>query len=204
MRWQGDPVSIEPQRRTRAPVVICLPSSDVAFGAAIEAVLERMESLAPDDLQDQVRRVYPQAIIRRRHLSGERLESWYAYRDGACRPRADERWFEEPGIPWARVDPATEQMLETNAEFVALFGNPGDVMVGRNVRDFIAPGTDAISDRVRRAVAQAGGTDSLGTGQRVDGKPIIVEWAARTIDGSIHAWYRPVLVATGAAEPHDE
>jgi hypothetical protein len=37
---------------------------------------------SPDELQQQLRREYPEAVVRARDLDGEAFTIWYVYRDG--------------------------------------------------------------------------------------------------------------------------
>ena len=71
----------------------CFPHDDRAFRACAEALLSG-GLRDPRDLQEQLRRSYPKAVVRRQHPLGalgdsERL--WYVYRDGHYVTPADER-----------------------------------------------------------------------------------------------------------------
>lgn len=182
-------------RRVRAPLVVCIPSSDAAFRAAVAAVLDRREHLSPVELEAAVRLVYPAAIVRRRDLSAERTETWYAYRDGSYRATRGGSWADEAGVAWASFDPGTGRILAANDALVALFSRPGDRLVGRLAREFVPEGAGEISNRQLRAVSQGGETRSIGRGRRSDGSEVLVEWVARVIGDEIHAWYRPIGVA---------
>ena len=160
------------------------------------AVLERESSISLDELQDAVARVYPAVVVRRRDLSGEFNRTWYAYRDGLFVPASGEgSWPDEPGTAWARIDPATGQILDANDALAALLADPGDSLAGSFVADFIAPGTDDISASQRTAVTESGETRSVGLARRRDGRDVMLEYVARVVDGSIHAWYRKVGLA---------
>ena len=37
---------------------------------------------SPDELQDRLRREYPDTVVRARELDGEAFTIWYVYRDG--------------------------------------------------------------------------------------------------------------------------
>jgi len=185
-----------PAPRADLPVVICVPSADGAFRAAVLAVLEAQPRLAPEELEAGVRLVYPDAVVRRRDLTAEPVEVWYAYRDGAYAGPRDATWVDEPGTAWARFDPATGEIVADNAAMAALFSPGASTLVGRFAREFIPPGADAISDRQLEAVREADETRSLGRARREDGREIIVEFVARAHDGALEAWYREVSIAT--------
>jgi hypothetical protein len=179
--------------RPVAPVVVCIPSSDAAFHAAVAAVLDRATADRPDALQRGVRIIYPSALVRRRDLSAEQAEIWYAYRDGSFAPPAAESWADQPGVAWARFHRQTGEILAANGEMADLFAGGGDI-VGRFAREFIPEGADEISNRQLRAVAEAGETRSAGLGRRSDGSQVLVEFVARPVGDDVEAWYREVAI----------
>jgi hypothetical protein len=63
------------------PRIIANPSTDAAFLEHIDRYLAS-GGRRPEDLQTALRSAYPQAVVRRRSLAGERIEIWYVYRDG--------------------------------------------------------------------------------------------------------------------------
>jgi hypothetical protein len=57
------------------------PRNDTPFVALAERlVADGVRS--PDDLQQRLRREYPEAVVRARELDGEAFTIWYVYRDG--------------------------------------------------------------------------------------------------------------------------
>jgi hypothetical protein len=57
------------------------PRDDSRFVALAEKlVADGVRS--PDDLQQRLRREYPEAVVRARELDGEAFTIWYVYRDG--------------------------------------------------------------------------------------------------------------------------
>jgi hypothetical protein len=62
------------------PVLIINPIGDEEFAAVVRD--HAREAPTPDDLQSRVRERYPQALVRQRDLSDERMSIWYVYRDG--------------------------------------------------------------------------------------------------------------------------
>jgi PAS domain-containing protein len=180
----------------RLPAIICIPSTDTAFLAAVMAVIASSESISLVDLQARVSRVYPAVVVRRRDLSGEFGHTWYAYRDGLFVPASGPgSWPSEPGTAWARIDPASGEILDANDALVALLADPGDTISGSFVTDFIVPGTGDISSGQRRAVSEAGETRSVGLARRRDGREVMLEYVARVVDGLIEAWYREIALA---------
>jgi hypothetical protein len=79
----GDP-SPEAQAPPQRPALVCIPSSDGGFAAL--AQLRLIEAYNPADLEDLLRPIYPMAVVRRRELSAESVETWYVYRDGVFTP----------------------------------------------------------------------------------------------------------------------
>lgn len=56
------------------------PRDDSPFVALAEKLVADVHS--PDELQERLRREYPQAVVRARELDGEAFTIWYVYRDG--------------------------------------------------------------------------------------------------------------------------
>jgi hypothetical protein len=187
-------VDDESSGQSPAPAVVCIPSSDPAFRAAVLAVLERHEHLSPRQLETEVARVYPAVSVRRRDLAAEPAETWYAYRDGTFLPHhASTAWTDDDGTAWALIDPATGVILDANLELAALLA--ADTLVGRLVTEFVAPGTEDVSHHQRRAAQQSGEFRSLGLARRDDGLEILLEYVARVTESGIHAWYREIALA---------
>jgi hypothetical protein len=67
--------------RRRRPTIVVNPSDDPVFAARIEQGLAST-GRQPALLESALRSTYPNAVVRRREISGEPLEVWYVYRDG--------------------------------------------------------------------------------------------------------------------------
>lgn len=57
------------------------PRGDTPFVALAER-LAADDVRTPEDLQERLRREYPDAVVRARELDGESFTIWYVYRDG--------------------------------------------------------------------------------------------------------------------------
>src|SRR5467141_1872990 len=57
------------------------PRDDARFVALAEALASNGVG-TPRELQDRLRRDYPNAVVRARELTGEAFTIWYVYRDG--------------------------------------------------------------------------------------------------------------------------
>jgi hypothetical protein len=183
----------EPARRAVTPAVFCIPSSDYAFRAAILAALDHRKQLSPEELQEDVARVYPAVAVRRRDLSSEPVETWYAYRDGVFAVNAPATsWADTEGTAWARINPATGEILEANEALERLLAT--NALAGRLVTEFVMPGAEHISESQRRAVQEAGETRSFGMARLGDGTEVMLEYVARAHADGIHAWYRGVAL----------
>ena len=66
------------------PILILNPRDDVEFAALAARLLE--PGAVPAALESRLREYHPQAVVRRRGLSGEQPEAWYVYRDGKWTP----------------------------------------------------------------------------------------------------------------------
>lgn len=183
------------RRPARRNSVVCLPTSDVAFRAAVEAVLDAASDLSPTDLERGLAAVYPNTKVRRRELSSEMTETWYAYRDGSFAPPADRSWADGPGTAWARFEPLTGEILDTNAEAIALFVPVDGVLVGRFASDFVPQGTEGISEQQLQAIREVTESQSAGLARRGDGTLFLVEFVARSRDHAVEAWYRELSIA---------
>jgi hypothetical protein len=69
-----------PSEEPVSATVIVNPASDRVFGETVRRLAAATSD--PSVLQGQLRHVYPEAVVRRRELSGERFVVWYVYRDG--------------------------------------------------------------------------------------------------------------------------
>ncbi len=56
------------------------PRTDAEFADLV--TLEAASAASPEELRSRLSRRYPDVIVRRRALEGERTELWYVYRDG--------------------------------------------------------------------------------------------------------------------------
>ncbi len=70
---------------TQRPTVVPNPRLDAEFRFAIERVLDDGVS-EPRELERRLRLTYPKTVVRARDLAGDRLEIWYAYREGRWVP----------------------------------------------------------------------------------------------------------------------
>ena len=64
------------------PSLVTNPRSDEEFVRLAERLVAA-GTKTPQALQDELRRTYPKALVRRRILDGERQETWYVYREGS-------------------------------------------------------------------------------------------------------------------------
>jgi hypothetical protein len=71
----------------------CFPHDDPSFRACAEALLTTSPSDDPRELQQQLRRSYPKAVVRKQHRLATLMDGpavWYVYRDGHYVTPADE------------------------------------------------------------------------------------------------------------------
>jgi len=63
------------------PTIVVNPRDDAPFVALAEKLVgDGVRSTG--ELQQQLRREYPEAVVRARELDGEAFTIWYVYRDG--------------------------------------------------------------------------------------------------------------------------
>jgi hypothetical protein len=63
------------------PLLVVNPRSDEDFAQTVER-LAAAGATTPEALQTELRRTHPKALVRRRTLEAERVETWYVYREG--------------------------------------------------------------------------------------------------------------------------
>jgi hypothetical protein len=86
-------------------MLVLNPADDREFEAFVASVHD--PAAGWDALEHGLRRRYPQAIVRPRDLSGERVSVWYVYRDGHWipsrpRPKSDGDDGRGPVVPPTR------------------------------------------------------------------------------------------------------
>jgi hypothetical protein len=78
----SEPMTDQPAKSHRGrPTIVANPAGDRAFRARIEECLLAGPS-DPSELEQALQPAYPTVVVRRRELSNEPIEVWYAYRDG--------------------------------------------------------------------------------------------------------------------------
>ena len=179
------------------PVVVCLPSGDAAFRAAVEAALEAADAGTPIALERRLRWLYPEVVVRRRDLSGETQPVWYAYRDGTYVASSEPQWHGEPGTAWLRLDPVTAEIVDVNDETLTLFAATSDQLIGRPLFEFTYPENAEMMARQREVVASGQLLHSLGRGRALDGRDLVLEYVCYVVDAFVECWYRPASVAAG-------
>jgi hypothetical protein len=62
--------------------IVCIPSTDAELCAEVQRLYSSIRSVTPGRLQDSLREVYPQVIVRRVEIPDEPMPVWLVYRDG--------------------------------------------------------------------------------------------------------------------------
>jgi PAS domain-containing protein len=186
-----------------SPVVVCLPSADAAFRAAVQSALEAGDVATPVSLEARLRSLYPGVLVRERDLSGETQRVWYAYRDGAYVASSDSEWHTAPSTAWLRLDAVTAEILDVNDALLALFAGTADQLIGRRLFDFTYPENAEMLIRQRDVVARGEVLHSLGRARALDGRDVVLEYVCYIVDEAVDCWYRPVSVAAARVGGHD-
>ena len=74
--------------RGRRPTIVANPAGDSRFVARIQECLKAGPA-GPAELEQALRGAYPAVVVRRREISNEPVEVWYAYREGRWTGRTD-------------------------------------------------------------------------------------------------------------------
>ncbi len=69
------------QGAPKPPVVIANPTHDHAFVALADRLVAE-GVVSTEVLEAELRKEYPQALVRERQLAAEPIRTWYVYRDG--------------------------------------------------------------------------------------------------------------------------
>jgi hypothetical protein len=75
------------------PTLVVNPATDEVFAEFAELLLDD-GAIAAEDLERRLRKVYPNATVHERQLSGELALIWYIYREGrwiSSQPASSER-----------------------------------------------------------------------------------------------------------------
>jgi hypothetical protein len=62
------------------PTLFINPRADADFVSLVEQ--EAASATSPEELRSRLASSYPEVVVRRRALAGERAEIWYVYRNG--------------------------------------------------------------------------------------------------------------------------
>lgn len=180
------------------PVVICLPSADIAFRAAVQAAIDAGDdaTATPTSLEVRLRSLYPDVRVRLRDLSGETRLVWYAYRDGTYLASSEPGWHTEPGTAWVRLDAATAEILDVNEALLEVLGaDCDDQLIGHALFEFTYPENAELLARQRDVVTRGEVLHSLGRARTLRGRDIVLEYVCYAVGDAIEAWYRPASVA---------
>lgn len=124
----------------RDVALLCFPPEDAVFASFVRRAFEAATSDDTTILQDELRTIYPRAVVRSREafasLTGV---AWYVYRDGRYSPFA-------PGPPWWE-DPAAARIviddegryLDANPAALELLGVGLDELLAAPSGDFLPP-----------------------------------------------------------------
>ena len=192
------------------PALLTIPSSDHAFRAQVDALVERDTPSTPQALEDRLRRLFPRAVVRERDIAGE-PRSWYVYRDGSWRPDLHGAWWDAPGVP--RIDfTADGWLLDANVTATDLLGITGEDLRSRHFTDFVRPGSVDDSMSMFGIVADGHPLTATVALRPVTGDSIAVDLHAWADGQRLHALFRladdveladPVNGAAPGTAPHD-
>jgi hypothetical protein len=122
----------------RGVVLLCFPPTDAVLLGIVRRLAESAESLRPRDLEESLRPIYPNAVVRARDsLASFAGPAWYVYRDGRYSPYDTERWWDAPETAQIVLGP-DGRYLDANAAALAILNcdlqellaaSPGDFTV---------------------------------------------------------------------------
>jgi PAS domain-containing protein len=174
-------------------VCVCFPSGDRAFARYVQLLLPAAAEDARR-LQDRLRGVYQDAVVRPRELSGETRATWYVYRDGrALAASGGVDWWREPGVGFIRHSGGL--VVEANDEVHEMLGYKPGTLVGQPSTIFLLPPVEADAELIRTIFLETGLIESTLPVRTAMGEPATLEHRTELQpDGSITSIVRRVSV----------
>jgi PAS domain-containing protein len=191
------------------PRLTTIPSSDRLFGEFVERTVAALDLRSIRRLQLHLRGVYPRAVVHRRTLTGEGIETWYVFRDGrVASVDGEASWATEAGPAHATIG-IDGTVTEADAEAGRVLGIDPRKAVGRDVRTLGVPGSFDDLDLLFRIVLELGAADSTIRILRPSGEPLDLAFRARVASDGIHCafaeipeeddhpvWFAPLCLPT--------
>lgn len=122
----------------RGIIFLCFPPTDAVLQGIVRRLAESVERLRPRELEESLRPIYPNAVVRARDsLASFEGPAWYVYRDGRYSPYDPERWWEAPDAArivlgadgrYVEANPAALAILNCSLEELRA-ARPGDFTV---------------------------------------------------------------------------
>ena len=179
------------------PRLTTLPSSDRLFAEFVERTIAALDLRSIRRLQLHLRGLYPRAVVHRRTLAGEGIETWSVFRDGrVAGGDPDASWATKPEVVRATIGfDGTVAALDAGA--ARLLGIDPEAVVGRDVRTLGVPGSFDDLDLLLRIVLELGSADSTIRILHPPGDALDLAFRAEVDADGIHCALAPI------AEPDD-
>ena len=187
-----------PDRHPPMPVVVTVPSRDLAFRVHVEAAMSGDGRAAPDALEVVLRRAYPRAVVHAGNAFGTILPEvrWYIYRD-PDETEASETpalWWDDPSLSRTVID-AAGRYIEANESAADLFGVSRERILGAAAGAFTKhEGSDVVRDRLLETLHKSGELCSTAVIVKPDGSEHEVDFhISRSTNGECTTVMRPRL-----------
>jgi PAS domain S-box-containing protein len=177
--------------------VVCVPSSDLAFSAVAEAAVDSMGAIdRAATIQAALRPLYPHASVRRRELSDEAGQTWYAYRDreAASWPGVD--GLDHPDTAILRLGAADGLVVDANEAATTLFGSSALDLEGRAFTELTDPAGAQGASVIWALLAKDRPVETVLAIRASAGSLLLVESRGTLINGVAEWRYR--LIGTAA------
>ena len=199
---QKAPIAGDVPRNTRdqlprKPVIVTVPSRDLAFRVHVEVAMCGDGGFAPDALEAVLRQAYPRVAVHASDAFGTLMPDdarWYVYRD----PHAPEAtttptpWWDEPSLPRTVVD-TDGRYIEANEGAARLFGVSREQILGATAGTFTKhEGSDIVRDRLFETLQRSGELCSTAVVVKPDGSEQEVDFrTSRSASGECTTVMRP-------------
>ena len=165
------------------------PSRDRAFALAVERLVERQPSASVEELERDLRLLYPRVAIFQRQLSHEQPR-FYAYRDGRYEPEQDDAWWSDPATPVVIVSAVTGSVVHVSDAWSRFMHGAPEDLVGRHFTEFLLPEARDAGAGLFEAAIEGEEVRSEALVQRADGTVVAIEFRALLVGDEIEVSYR--------------
>ena len=181
----------------RKPVIVTVPSRDLAFRVHVEAAMCGEGGSAPDALEAALRQAYPHVVVHASDTLGTIVPDearWYVYRDpdGAEATATPAPWWDDLSLARTVIG-ADGRYIEANESAARLFGVSREQIIGATAGVFTKHArSDIVRDRLFEKLRSIGELCSTAVVVRPDGSEQDIDFhTSRSASGECTTVMRP-------------